>query len=100
MKDDRKKLLVGRSRALAMSERPDLPDPIRQMYKQAADSADTALGLQEALQRREQKLGQPVESKPVPEPSAKPEPQQASLFPTPLNPGRPPVSRSETRSQS
>lgn len=83
-----------------MAERPDLPDPIRQMYKQAADSADTALGLQEAMDRRQQKLGPPAESKLGPAQSAKPEDQQGSLFPTPLNQPHRPASRSETPSRN
>ncbi len=48
MSVDRKRLLEGRSKALNALAHPDLPQPIRELYKKAADHADAALSLQEA----------------------------------------------------
>ena len=48
----RETLLRGRERARAALAHPDLPQPIRDLYKRAYDKADAALGLQDAMARK------------------------------------------------
>lgn len=52
---DRRRLLLQRSNAAAAMNRDDLPPHIRQAYQKARDSADMALGLQDAKARAQAK---------------------------------------------
>jgi hypothetical protein len=53
------RLLKGREEARAALSHPDLPQPIRDLYKRAYDKADAALGLDDALTRKAA-LGEPA----------------------------------------
>ena len=52
MSIDRKKLLLRHSNALAALSHPDLPDPIRALWKKALDLSEALLGLQDAMKRK------------------------------------------------
>ena len=89
----RKKLLDRRVQARDKLKDPDLPPAVKDLYKQALDSTETALGLQDAQAFKLQKLGQ-APGEPVP-----PDPEPlASAGPTgkPQVPVQPTLSASAT----
>ena len=47
----RANLLQGRQRALQALAIPEMPDDLKMLYKRALDHAETALGMQDAMQR-------------------------------------------------
>src|SRR5712691_7707301 len=50
---DRKRLLEERAKAKAAVSSPELSDETRALYKKAMDHADVALGLDDAIKRKE-----------------------------------------------
>jgi hypothetical protein len=52
MNINREKMLEGRQKALALLQHPDLPAEAKVAAKRALDHAETALGLDDAAQRK------------------------------------------------
>ncbi len=80
----RKQLLLQRANAAAAMNRSDLPDHIRAAYKKARDSADMALGMQDAKARAQAKLLGGDPSQPT-----EPPPQQQIMPQQPTPPSEP-----------